>query len=321
MANLASYSGILDFDGIMVSTVNALVYIFTGLLSLGYERGKTLRGAPYDFRFAPHAHDKYLNDLKTLIEETYEINSQTPVVLLTHSIGGLFAMYFLNRQSHEWKEQYIRAFVPVSVPWMGSVLILQAFASGYNFGIKLVDPLMIRKQQRSYETNYLVVPKADAWPEYETLVETPNRIYTTGNYKEFFDDILYPVGYEKLQNIVTHGYDFENPGVDIFCFYGGGVPTAERLVYTRSFPDEEPSGEFSDGDGTVTSKSLSWCQKWRKRYRPGQQVQAIQLQYEKHTEILYGDNFHKNLKEIVTINTDLPFSDRDILLEKYLKNL
>ena len=67
------------------------------LQKLGYADGETLFGAPYDFRYglAAEGHpsqvgSKFLKDLKNLIEEASNSNTGKPVILLSHSLGGLF---------------------------------------------------------------------------------------------------------------------------------------------------------------------------------------------------------------------------------------
>ena len=46
--------------------------IVSKLLTQGYERGLNIHGAPYDFRRAANEHEEYFDNLKALIEETYE---------------------------------------------------------------------------------------------------------------------------------------------------------------------------------------------------------------------------------------------------------
>ena len=42
------------------------------LVNQGYERGLNIHGAPYDFRRAANEHKEYFDNLKALIEDTYE---------------------------------------------------------------------------------------------------------------------------------------------------------------------------------------------------------------------------------------------------------
>ena len=89
------------------------------LVHNGYERGLTVRGAPYDFRYAPHSQAFYFVQLRQLVEETWAINGRRKVVLLAHSMGGLYAAYFLSRQPAAWKDRCVEALVSVNTPWAG----------------------------------------------------------------------------------------------------------------------------------------------------------------------------------------------------------
>jgi len=93
----------------------------TALVADGYERGVSVRGAPYDFRYAPHSQPFYFVKLRQLVEETWAVNGRRKVVLVAHSMGGLYASYFLRRRSGAWKDQYIEALVTVNTPWAGLI--------------------------------------------------------------------------------------------------------------------------------------------------------------------------------------------------------
>ena len=69
------------------------------LVKQGYTRGSNLRGAPYDFRFAPQSQGTFFQMLKLLIEESFLSNNEPPVTIISHSMGGLFAIHFFHQQS------------------------------------------------------------------------------------------------------------------------------------------------------------------------------------------------------------------------------
>ncbi len=52
-----------------------------------YVRGLNVRGAPFDWRKSPNEFDDYYKKLTHLVEETYEINNKTRVILVAHSMG------------------------------------------------------------------------------------------------------------------------------------------------------------------------------------------------------------------------------------------
>ena len=97
------------------------VNIVETLLPLGYSRGSTVRGAPYDFRRAPNEHADFFVSFKTLVETTYRDANETKVVLIVHSMGGPMMLYFLARQSQAWKDKYIGTMVSLSGAWGGSL--------------------------------------------------------------------------------------------------------------------------------------------------------------------------------------------------------
>ncbi|KRX73611.1 Group XV phospholipase A2 [Trichinella sp. T6] len=232
------------------------------LVTWGYTRGVDVRAAPYDFRKAP---------------KTYYSNGNSKVVTIGHSLGNLYLLYFFNLQSPAWKAKFIKSHVSVSAPYGGSVKILKAFASGYNLDQwKLVlNPLTIRKEQRSMTSSAFLLPSTKLWSADEVLVTTVSRNYTAYDYKEFFNDIGFKKGWSMYKNTRRHLEDLKAPGVEVICIrmtlhclYGVDIPTAERLVYGKGkFPDSQPIEINGDGDGTVGIRSLAACMDWVKEQK------------------------------------------------------
>jgi hypothetical protein len=48
----------------------------------------------YDFRRGLDEQDEFFVNFTKLVIDTYELNNQTKVVLVTHSMGGLFVIFF-----------------------------------------------------------------------------------------------------------------------------------------------------------------------------------------------------------------------------------
>lgn len=67
---------------------------------------------------------------KSLVEETYTMNGNAPVLLIAHSMGGPLTLVFLQQQTQAWKDKHIRALVTLSGAWGGSVKALKVFAVG-----------------------------------------------------------------------------------------------------------------------------------------------------------------------------------------------
>ena len=98
-------------------------------------------------------------------------------------------------------------------------------------GIDMIDPLVIREEQRSYETGVFIMPLKHTWRDQDqVLVQTPARNYTVRNMAQFFQDINFSQGMEMMDNIV--GYvNLTHPRVRTVCVYTLGVKTPVKLVY------------------------------------------------------------------------------------------
>uniref|UniRef100_A0A8C2W6X1 Phospholipase A2, group XV n=1 Tax=Cyclopterus lumpus TaxID=8103 RepID=A0A8C2W6X1_CYCLU len=108
------------------------MYFFTivqALVEWGYTRDNDIRAAPYDWRKAPNENKEYFLALQKLIEEMAE-NAGEPVVLIAHSMGNLYTLYFLNQQPQAWKDRYIKSFISLGPPWAGVAKTLRVIISG-----------------------------------------------------------------------------------------------------------------------------------------------------------------------------------------------
>jgi lysophospholipase III len=113
---------------------------------VGYVGGKNLFGAPYDWRLPVNVlmssdilgiGKTYEQALVALLEQAYHTNNDTPVTIITHSMGGPTALYFLNHQEKTWREKYVATFIPIAGPWAGSAKALKALVSGDNLGLQV----------------------------------------------------------------------------------------------------------------------------------------------------------------------------------------
>ena len=107
---------------------NYMASLVQYFVALGYRRGETIRAAPYDFRLAPHSQAEYFRRLRALVEEMFSRAGSVPVTIISHSMGGLFGLYFLQQQSDHWLSRHVKLFIPLNTPWRGAVIQLNTYA-------------------------------------------------------------------------------------------------------------------------------------------------------------------------------------------------
>ncbi|XP_002283444.2 lecithin-cholesterol acyltransferase-like 1 [Vitis vinifera] len=279
---------------------------------MGYVDGKTLFGAPYDFRYglAADGHpsrvgSKFLEDLKDLIEKASTSNGGKPVILVSHSLGGLFVLQLLNRNPPSWRQKFIKHFVALATPWGGAVQEVHNLASGYTLGAPLVDPLLVRGQQRSSESNLWLIPSPKVFGA-QPFAVTLNATYTANDVVQFLNDIGFSGGIHPYQSrIVPLLERLPAPAVPVTCIFGSGVKTAETLFYDESGFDKQPEIVYGDGDGTVNMVSLEALQlEWADQQN--QPLKTIRIEGASHISIFQDEKaVNRIVKEISGINSDI----------------
>ncbi|XP_019510678.1 PREDICTED: group XV phospholipase A2 isoform X3 [Hipposideros armiger] len=230
-----------------------------------------------------------------MIEAMYQLYGG-PVVLVAHSMGNMYTLYFLQRQPQAWKDKYIRAFVALGAPWGGVAKTLRVLASGDNNRIPVISPLKIREQQRSAVSTSWLLPYNYTWSPEKVFVRTPTTNYTLRDYHQFFQDIGFEDGWLMRQDTEGLVETMVPPGVQMHCLYGTGVPTPDSFYY-ESLPDRDPKIYFGDGDGTVNLQSALHCQTWRNHQE--QEVSLQALPGSEHIEMLANATTLAYLKRVL----------------------
>ena len=120
---------------------NMVSYVFgpviQALLKAGYEEGKNLQAASYDWRLPPselERRDSYFTRTIKQVEKLYATNHSTPVVIVGHSLGTKTAHYFLNfclaKKGQSWIDKHIHTYIPVGAPHIGAPKALRSMISG-----------------------------------------------------------------------------------------------------------------------------------------------------------------------------------------------
>lgn len=270
------------------------------LVNNGYVRDETVRAAPYDWRIAPNGQKEYFEKLKILIEEMHS-QYEKPVFLIGHSLGNLYLLYFLNHQPAEWKNKYVKGFISLGAPWGGAVKPLLVLMSGDNHGIPMVSNIKIREEQRMTTTNPWMLPTNLGWPESHVFISTPTNNYTYRDYKKFFHDIDFEDGWYMWEDTKGLIGGLPPPGVDTYCIYGTGHPTAETYVYGEGFPNEPPIDIiYSDGDDTVHKRSMELCKRWENQQK--EKVQMIELPGMHHLSMVFSNRTLNVINDILLGN-------------------
>uniref|UniRef100_A0A3Q2PED4 Phospholipase A2, group XV n=1 Tax=Fundulus heteroclitus TaxID=8078 RepID=A0A3Q2PED4_FUNHE len=271
------------------STAYSCMYFFSivqAMVEWGYTRDDDVRGAPYDWRKAPSRNQ---HKLQKMIEEMAE-KAGRPVVLIAHSMGNMYTLYFLNQQPQAWKDKYIKAFICLGPPWAGVAKTLRVVTSGDNNRIPVISPLKIRSQQRTAVSTNWLLPYDHSWPKDQVFIQTPSANYTVKDYEKFYSDIGFREGWLMRKDTEPLVSDLTAPGVAVHCLYGDGIPTPESFRYSDKFPDVEPDVVYGDGDGTVNLRSAVQCKRWA-----GQQEQPVTL------KALPGNEHVNMLTNITTV--------------------
>ncbi|XP_072972832.1 lecithin-cholesterol acyltransferase-like 1 [Typha angustifolia] len=270
------------------------------LEAIGYEEGKSLFGAPYDFRYglAAEGHNskvgsQFLDDLKELVEKASKWNENKPVIILTHSLGGLFALQMLNCSPLSWRRKFIHRFIALSAPWGGTVVEMRVLASGASpLGLSFLDPLLVREEKRSFDSNLWLLPSPKVFGEDTLLVMTKDKKYSASDIADFLRGIGFSEGvgpYESRILPLVREYLGAAPGVPVTCVVGFGIQTHETVVYGEGGFDAGPEEViYGDGDGLVNLVSLLALEKeWSNL--PQQELKMVKLPNVSHEGILTDD--------------------------------
>ncbi|KAJ9566828.1 hypothetical protein OSB04_002794 [Centaurea solstitialis] len=316
VSEFGSTESLLYLDPYLKHITSYMAPLVESLQNLGYTDGETLFGAPYDFRYglASEGHpcdmgSTYLQNLKQLIEKASDSNGGNPVILVSHSLGGLYVLQLLNRNPPTWRQRYIRHFVALSAPWGGTVDEMLTFASGNSLGVPLVNPLLVRNEQRSSESNLWLMPRRKHFPPEKPLVVTPNSTYSSYEISRFLEDIGFPEGVHPYETrILPMVEKLAAPGVPVTCIVGSGVQTSESLYYGDEGFDKQPEILYGDGDGTVNMVSLlALEEEWKDE--EFQMLKVIKLDGISHTDILKNDEaIAEIIEEISAINSAMSTS-------------
>lgn len=252
-----------------------MLELVTKLEKVGYVSGISLRAATNDFRSAgvPEALEYQYQLLRNLVEDTYAINGNAKVHLLSHSLGGPYTNLFLVEYvSAPWKDKYIASHISLSNPVMGSVPAIEGILSGPMYDwVPQFLPKLIVPAIRSFPSIAWMFPRVYGGPggnvwggDDPVFVSTPTHNYsmsTLGDLARAVNATVIYDQWDRIREATKRAAD--DPDVPVLCVYANDTKTDLAI----SLPDDKFNSKGTRvastwGDGTVNLASLQACNRW-----------------------------------------------------------
>eukprot|EP00730_Choanoeca_flexa_P015368 TRINITY_DN7044_c0_g1_i3.p1 TRINITY_DN7044_c0_g1~~TRINITY_DN7044_c0_g1_i3.p1 ORF type:complete len:429 (+),score=59.17 TRINITY_DN7044_c0_g1_i3:1109-2395(+) len=242
----------------------------------GWENGKDLFGAPYDWRYDPESLEAavgYFSQLKMLVENVSLTNNSSKVFIVASSQGPRVALAFLNSMARDWKEQHIAALIAQSPVWSGTVGALENAAQGAFYDVAKSLPAWVgRDLFNTWPAGFYNLPRPDDGPyTYNTTISyvvTPNRSYAMANVSAFYRDLGFPLSDGLREHVANLSRPFNYPEVDVHILFGYGEKTPGVLHYPDAFDGNlthvPKSAKFDsvEGDGLVANFTNYRAAQW-----------------------------------------------------------
>jgi lysophospholipase-3 len=213
--------------------------MYQALEAAGYTRDRNIRVAGYDSRLTPDMHG-FVQRTKRLIENTYRANGRTPVHLVGHSNGPLYAQYLLTHTSRAWKHRFIHGFTPIAGNLPGQGALYPLLFTGLNiqdfaFPGTVANARSSARMYLSAPSSYMSAADPKVFGARETVVRdaSTDRSYTPRSYRRLFRD----AGLSWVNPIANHYIGFVKftdprhfPQVDVYAEKGSGIATVVGAV-------------------------------------------------------------------------------------------
>ena len=304
---------------------------------MGYTDGFSAAGISFDYRRYINTFKFFQNSLEYEINRLYR-NTGKPVVIISHSLGGLLAYNeFLKMPSESLKK--VKSFVPIVPPFAGASHLLEAYLYGlsdFNTEINIADLINIKVEMHKFSESlyFSMAPvvgelrpqngllKALAKPEYsqlklaiEELINVEKECWDkncpsekvksmTKNYNELFGDDFYSLDEEDCQLDEEEIQNIKNNKLSLNfarkCVTNlYDILKCPFLLYENDFKYNVPSKHMRDLCGVYNSSLL---------YLTGEDKS------EEDSKTPLDSLFEGNAKYPYT------FNEFNILLEEYNKN-
>jgi len=237
----------------------------------GYTRNLNLRVAGYDFRLNPDM-GGFMERTTTLIEETYRENHNTPVHLIAHSNGPIYAQYLLTHTSQQWKNKYIQGYTPIAANLPGQGGMYYELFTGFNIAT-LTNPADLENaassaaMYESHPSTYLTISDPTYFGDREVVIRVGpgGKEYTPKDARKLFKDAGLRLA-EKIAPYYWGSVKFKPPffpNVDVYAEKGSGLDTVVGIelpsLKVGQLIDDTTVWITMDGDGNqenITNDSI-----------------------------------------------------------------
>ncbi len=206
--------------------------LYTFLEAHGYTRNLNIRVAGYDWRLTPDM-GGFLQRTIDLIEQTYTDNEKTPVHLVAHSNGPLYAQYLLTHTSQAWKNKYIHGFTPIAGNWPGQGMLYYLLFTGLDindlsYPVDTESARISALMFQSQPATYMSASDPAVFKNEEVVIQAGSVNYTPQHYRKLFRDAglalaeeigPYYIGFIRFQQPPYF------PNVDVYAEKGSGLDT------------------------------------------------------------------------------------------------
>jgi lecithin-cholesterol acyltransferase len=275
-------------------TSSAPVYnpLFTALENAGYTADRNLVVAGYNFLLTPDL-GGFLLRTKRLIERTWRRNGRTPVRLVGHSNGPLYAQYLLTHVSAAWKQKYIQGFTDIDGNLPGSGLLWGWVFTGAEVPSVFSYPTTVATARSSARlwarspATWMSASDPAVFKNREVVIadQATGRSYTPANTVA----LLHAAGLDSIKGMVQHYLGFvpfmkpeDFPDVDVTVEAGSGIPTETGIALpnlTRGQVVDQSTAQYftlpgDDNQEYITNNAVRvWrkmrCYRFRFNNNPG----------------------------------------------------
>ncbi|KAF0988406.1 hypothetical protein HZS_7562 [Henneguya salminicola] len=275
-------------------TFQSLTSYFHPLINLletefNYKNMVDMFSLSYDFRDIadPRKSEEYFEMAQIFIENLRN-KTGMPVIIVSHSLGGVLMAHFFNRLSREWKDNNINLWYSISSPFSGLASAILVSITGEINGVSkyLMFPDYVRQSVTSFPTIYFLYPSPPAFNKNFVIVETPNINYTIGNISKQISE-TYNSEVSNICSLLPNIFIQNSPDVNMVCAYGIHVNTPSKIYMEKDLKSNHHKIEYSDGDGTVDHESLSSCKYWIKEN--SKPLEILEIENGEHHDLMKSE--------------------------------